>query len=137
MCQCPRAEVERILAHCQRAEIPYEVVEQTPWALAVTVFGPVQIPVCYVSYMCMDCGQDRPQIYMVTDEVWLSVVPGDEGILCLECLERRLQRNLCLEDFLSAVPCNAFVFAGARMVQDGLNGCRKPHDPCSQTTTVW
>lgn len=46
---------------------------------------------------CMDCGtvSDSP---MYKDELWLSVVPGRLGHLCVECFEKRIGRMITLDD---------------------------------------
>lgn len=58
---------------------------------------------------CMDCGVDTSkthEYYMVHDEIWLFVNPGDYGMLCIGCLEERLGRELTPYDFTDA-PVNS------------------------------
>lgn len=53
-------------------------------------------------FYCLDCGIDTSIIdhyYMLSDELWRSVNPGNDGMLCLWCLESRLNRPLCWDDF--------------------------------------
>lgn len=53
-------------------------------------------------WRCLDCGQDMSVVdeyYMVHDDIWLSVVPGQDGHLCIGCLEGRLGRELVAADF--------------------------------------
>ncbi|WP_202033282.1 hypothetical protein [Nocardioides sp. WS12] len=59
--------------------------------------------------ICMDCGVntapldgDNWEYYMVHDDLWLSAVPGDEGQLCIGCIERRIGRRLVPADFTDA-----------------------------------
>ena len=47
---------------------------------------------------CDECRRIA-DFYMVKDEVWLSVAPTRESILCFACLESRLGRPLTLDDF--------------------------------------
>lgn len=57
-------------------------------------------------WACMDCGADTfDEYYMVTHELWASVVMSRHGKLCVRCLELRLGRELIPEDFL-ACPAN-------------------------------
>ncbi|MGV9859077.1 hypothetical protein ACWDTD_10550 [Gordonia sp. NPDC003425] len=53
-------------------------------------------------WRCLDCGQDMSEVdeyYFLRDDVWLSVVPGRAGHLCIGCLEVRLGRELVAGDF--------------------------------------
>jgi hypothetical protein len=60
-------------------------------------------------FHCLDCREDTKAIgedYMVTNELWLSVVNDyDGGKLCVGCIEKRLGRELRTEDF-TVVPLN-------------------------------
>jgi hypothetical protein len=56
-------------------------------------------------FKCLDCGVDTGKIgqfYMLHDKVWLSVVDGREGMLCVPHVEARLGRQLTAEDFTNA-----------------------------------
>jgi hypothetical protein len=56
-------------------------------------------------FPCHDCGADTAtEYYMVWDGVWRQAGARDE-LLCVECLEHRLGRTLCGEDF-SRAPIN-------------------------------
>ena len=51
---------------------------------------------------CIDCGSDTHQLaeyYMVHHDLWESAGATD-GMLCIACLEERLDRNLAPGDFL-------------------------------------
>jgi hypothetical protein len=56
----------------------------------------------------MDCGVDTSfatgngHYYLVHDAIWLAAVPEGKlaGGLCLDCLERRLNRRLVRSDFV-------------------------------------
>lgn len=56
-------------------------------------------------FLCLGCSVDTSscasgEYYMVTDEVWLSVVSSkNAGMLCIGCLEGRLGRELTPADF--------------------------------------
>jgi hypothetical protein len=60
---------------------------------------------------CIDCHVDIYEIdeyYMVYDHVWHAAGMGryiDDGMLCLDCLSRRLGRRLYLDDF-TPLPMN-------------------------------
>jgi hypothetical protein len=58
---------------------------------------------------CVDCGVNTlaadGEYYMVSDELWAAAGMGKPGgMLCLECLERRIGRPLAMEDFTAMVP---------------------------------
>jgi hypothetical protein len=68
---------------------------------------------------CLDCGVDTVAInefYMVTDDVWRAANPSLDGMLCIECLERRLGRTLGPNDFSDA-PCNSTFVMSERLRQ--------------------
>lgn len=53
-------------------------------------------------FRCMDCGEDTGKIhefYFVQTELWFGVVGSTHGMLCIGCLENRLNRRLCRSDF--------------------------------------
>jgi hypothetical protein len=63
-------------------------------------------------FRCMDCGvctNCNGEYYMVHDEVWYSAITAmDKGhMLCVGCLELRLNRLLTKDDFTDA-PVNVF-----------------------------
>ena len=52
---------------------------------------------------CVDCHEDYDECYMVHDEVWRQTgLGGDDGQLCIGCLENRLKRQLNPTDFIDA-----------------------------------
>lgn len=64
----------------------------------------------YKEFICKDCSENTlfmNEYYMVTDEVWnqASAVPNSKGstshrgMLCIGCLESRIQRTLTKADF--------------------------------------
>lgn len=58
-------------------------------------------------FKCRDCGsctQCNYEYYMVTDRVWYSAVTAMDasGMLCIGCLESRIDRFLKSEDFTPA-----------------------------------
>ncbi|HEY6039106.1 MAG TPA: hypothetical protein VIV58_32715 [Kofleriaceae bacterium] len=57
-----------------------------------------------VSFDCLACAKDTCdfEYYMVHDPLWRSVVPDGAGMLCFDCIEARLGRNLTRADFTSA-----------------------------------
>jgi hypothetical protein len=57
-------------------------------------------------FKCLDCSINTREIdeyYMIEEDVWHSIVPGDEGMLCIGCLEKRLDRRLTPDDFLKCI----------------------------------
>ena len=63
---------------------------------------------CYDCGVCTDCSAEY---YMVEDEVWSLAGNGKRtpGILCIGCLEQRLDRLLTKDDF-APVPLNEMPF---------------------------
>jgi hypothetical protein len=65
----------------------------------------------YLGFICVDCHLDTSPVgldeyYMVHDEVWAqSGMGGNDGMLCLFCLEARLGRTLEWTDFTD-IPMN-------------------------------
>lgn len=60
-------------------------------------------------FSCQDCMIDTVETrnyYMVHNEVWQQANPKNHGMLCLPCLQRRLNRRLTLDDFTGA-PINS------------------------------
>jgi hypothetical protein len=51
-----------------------------------------------MDFSCADCGYDYDEYYMVHDDIWQTHGVGD-GMLCIGCLEKRLGRQLCRQDF--------------------------------------
>ena len=56
--------------------------------------------------LCDDCGS-RADYYMVQNDVWTAAGnPSSDGIICIACLEDRLDRRLTRDDFPQQVPVN-------------------------------
>lgn len=52
--------------------------------------------------ICLDCGKNTYKLneyYMVTDSTWLQANPKGDGMLCIGCLGKRLNRKLTCRDF--------------------------------------
>jgi hypothetical protein len=56
------------------------------------------------NFLCLDCERDtfRNEYYMLRDAVWLAANPKGSGMLCIGCIEERLNRRLCPADFIDA-----------------------------------
>ncbi len=57
------------------------------------------------NFICLDCGVNTAlnnEYYMLESEVWQEAVPDLWGMLCLNCVELRLGRQLWPEDFMEA-----------------------------------
>jgi hypothetical protein len=64
-----------------------------------------------LDWACRDCKADTlGEYYMVWDEIW-DRAGARGGLLCVGCLERRLGRQLCAEDFSDA-PINSPRYSG-------------------------
>jgi len=52
-------------------------------------------------WSCKDCGKDcfidNKDYYVVTNELWNKIGVGDD-MLCMDCLEERLEHKLTIED---------------------------------------
>jgi hypothetical protein len=48
-------------------------------------------------YFCQDCLKPSPDLFMVLDWLWRHL--GLNGIICLDCFEKRLGRPLVAQDF--------------------------------------
>lgn len=60
-------------------------------------------------FLCMDCKKDTHEsneYYSLHDRLWRKIQPAIVGMLCLDCAERRLGREITAADFNSA-PINA------------------------------
>lgn len=61
------------------------------------------------AFFCMDCEVNTSpstgigEYYMVTDHVWFSEADADKGMLCIGCLEGRINRQLEKRDFIDAL----------------------------------
>lgn len=60
------------------------------------------------NFICLDCGintADIGEYYMLTSAVWQEAAPDEGdlgGMLCVNCVELRLGRQLWPEDFMDA-----------------------------------
>lgn len=59
-----------------------------------------------VSHYCQDCLTPFPEMFMVRNQLWQQM--GLDGLICIDCFERRLGRPLTRRDFSSA-PINKFL----------------------------
>jgi hypothetical protein len=53
-------------------------------------------------WLCLDCKIDTGKIsehYFIKTSIWMEVVGSIEGMLCIGCLEKRLNRCLTKNDF--------------------------------------
>jgi hypothetical protein len=56
-------------------------------------------------FKCIDCQIDTGRIhehYFIKTDLWLTVMPSINGMLCIGCLEDRLGRMLTSSDFTNA-----------------------------------
>jgi hypothetical protein len=49
-------------------------------------------------HACMDCKRPFPTLYMLKNEIWVTIVPGKKGVLCFGCAEKRLGRPILWDD---------------------------------------
>lgn len=74
-------------------------------------------------FVCLDCHVDTMKIneyYMVKDTLWLEANPADFGMLCINCLETRLGRQLKPEDFPD-YPINQGFFEQSELLKSRIN----------------
>jgi hypothetical protein len=86
---------------------------------------------------CLDCGVDTSfatgigHYYRATNEVWHQAVPDGRGMLCLDCLEKRLGRLLVRGDF-ERTP---FEIATAMLPPQAFrNGSMRQSEPASKAS---
>lgn len=75
-----------------------------------------------LKYACLDCYRSTlpdEMDFTVHDNVWLQVVPGYVGHLCIHCLKIRLQRDLQLSDFVLELEPNQHI---TQPFLDRING---------------
>lgn len=75
-----------------------------------------------ITFKCLDCYCDTVPDkvdFTVHDNLWLQVVPGYVGHLCIHCLKIRLQRDLQLSDFVLELEPNQHI---TQIFLDGVNG---------------
>lgn len=84
--------------------------------------------------LCVDCKRntcprDQPgESYMVHDQLWASIgMAADGGFLCIECLERRLGRQLKHTDFTDA-PANIPGWRKSPRLNDRLQQAGSKHE---------
>ena len=74
-------------------------------------------------FCCKDCKADTSSLneyYMVHDHIWLATgLSKQGGMLCLGCLEGRIGRRLCANDF-SDYPINHGFFRRSERFLDRL-----------------
>jgi hypothetical protein len=80
------------------------------------------------NFLCLDCKHNtfRNEFYMLRDAVWLAANPKGDGMLCIGCVEERLNRRLCPADFIDA-PVNRsadplFPMANSRRLLSRISG---------------
>jgi hypothetical protein len=72
-----------------------------------------------VDFSCKDCGCDYDENYMVQEKLWKAHGVGDDH-LCIGCLEKRMNRQLCRQDFTDA-PINEIDSRMSLRLQDRLS----------------
>lgn len=85
-----------------------------------------------MSFICLDCHVHTGRLkeyYMVKDELWESVVPDGEGMLCAGCLCKRLGRKLEPSDF-DDVPINYDDTPRSERLQAMINNRVCKEDDC-------
>ena len=65
---------------------------------------------------CQDCEERPDPMFMVKDRIWNKVVP-EGGMICLECFENRMDRDLKIADFKDC-PINNLVFKGYEIAKN-------------------
>jgi hypothetical protein len=74
-----------------------------------------------VDFSCEDCGSDYDEYYMVQSDIWKAHgVNTGNGMLCIGCLEERMGRQLCRQDFYPSMKIDADANRSLRL-QDRLS----------------
>ena len=63
---------------------------------------------------CVVCGNLTLDIYVLSHEAW-KAARLEEGYCCLDCLSKRLGRELTLSDFDTSAPLNRLLIFGYRL----------------------
>lgn len=75
-------------------------------------------------FKCIDCKVStlkKREYYMVRNDIWSTANPKLKGMLCIGCLEKRLDRKLNHEDFMWApINIDAVLF-GSKRLRDRLD----------------
>jgi hypothetical protein len=76
------------------------------------------------TFLCLDCKEDTAESgeypFMLLPGVWREANPAVEGMLCVGCIEARLQRELTHEDFIFC-PLNLIgVFQGSDRLRERM-----------------
>jgi len=75
-------------------------------------------------FLCIGCGVHTGELneyYIVHDAVWLTANPKHAGMLCIGCVEKRIGRELCSDDF-TWLPINLrALFFGSERLRDRMN----------------
>jgi len=53
-----------------------------------------------VWWKCQDCGKPNFEMFWLKDAVWLKIMPNFNGLLCLDCCEKRLGRKVTNADMM-------------------------------------
>jgi len=81
--------------------------ETAQWAMLSDAAEAIQKAQSGLRFYCLGCNEDTSggEYYMVRDEVWAaSGLGGHDGMLCLACLEMRIERPLRPDDFTAICP---------------------------------
>lgn len=78
-----------------------------------------------VAFLCMDCGVNTQEIneyYMLQNDLWYDITSHTcgRGMLCLGCVEHRLERQLEPVDFRKGVPVNEGFFPQSERFLDRI-----------------
>lgn len=97
------SRIKSVLKHIANGgELTPKIVEECKRAIALLDGSMLDIP-------CIDCGEKDIEYYMVTDKVWKKAgFETSKGIICIDCIEKRLSRKLTKDDFKN-VPLNKLV----------------------------
>jgi hypothetical protein len=102
----------------------------------VAMFVDMTNPRPLTDFACADCRHDFDEYYMVHDYIWEASGIG-EGILCIGCLENRIGRTLCAQDFIDALVNDINYGIKSLRLKDRLTSCapefaqRQPDRPAS------
>ena len=87
----------------------------------------------YPEKYCLDCGKNTfkaEEYYMIHNHLWRRANPKVRGMLCLDCLEKRLGRELRPADFTDA-PVNEMQAKLCHALEIRLYGVGRANIACS------
>lgn len=61
-----------------------------------------------IKWCCRDCKKLYPPIFMIKHDLWRKMVNNKKDIICWDCFEKLLGRNISVDDLL-VCPANEII----------------------------